>query len=174
MGRKCGRSLRGGRLWRHQVVLHKLILLWHRGLSRCSRLGHMVRYSYCHLINRLHGVSHPSSLGQVIGWNTLYCLKVPLPPSPCHLSCQKLTTIPKATLVRELSIHLVPHKRRLRCGKLRAYCLRWEGVDLHAVRGDVWEGCVGEGCTGLESRRRAGGLLCPRPHCTCEEVRVCV
>ena len=147
MGRESGRSLRGRGLRRDEVVLYQLVLLRNGWLSRCARLGHMVRHSNSHLINRLHGVSDPSSLTQMVRGNTLYRLKVSLPPSSGHLCGQKLSAIPNATRVRELAICLISHKRRLCSGKLR-----WEGVHLYTVRGEVWEGSVGEGCSRLEGR----------------------
>lgn len=85
MGRESGRSLRGRGLRRDEVVLYQLVLLRNGRLSRCARLGHMVRHSNSHLINRLHGVSNPSSLAHMVGRNTLYRLKVSLPPSSGHL-----------------------------------------------------------------------------------------
>ena len=110
MGREGGRSLRGGGLRRDEVVLYQLILLRNGGLSRCARLSHVVWHSNGHLINRLHRVSDPGSLTQMIRRNTLYRLKMPLPPSSCHLCGQKLSTIPNATRVRELAICLISHK----------------------------------------------------------------
>ena len=109
MGREGGRSLRGRGLRRDEVVLYQLVLLRNGRLSRCARLGHMVWHSNSHFINRLHSVSDPS-LTQMVGGNTLYRLKVSLPPSPRHLCGQKLSAVPNATRVRELAICLISHK----------------------------------------------------------------